>query len=343
MPPTDYERRQVKAIAEWKGEVPGWASRCLARVRQPLGRIGMRLVPESTLRKTLSALDTAIDADRQVQKFKNEAGVKSVEDLKHGPLERCDSLAERSGVRAERLALGMGAVAGVGGLPTELAGIPILLTAALRSIHRTGLCYGYRLDAKFDRSYLLAVLDLSAADDPERRQIIRDHLARLAHGEQEADGQAVGLNDIETSVAGDLALEVVPAIGDLAAIVLDYTMMKQVDRTARMVFLERWLRDTGRIDAEIAPAPAHPRDEALRNLRDLAGQAAYLTGFGVGFGVVLPVAALGRAARLLPAPAVRGARDGARDAVRSADEFQAELRETGQTLLADRQAAASAG
>ena len=71
-------------------------------------------------------------------------------------------------------------------------------------------------------------------------------------------------------MAGDLALEVVPLIGDPVTILLDYTMMKRVDRTARMVFRERWLRDAGRIEGEIAAAPSTPRrrdEEPPRPLR----------------------------------------------------------------------------
>ena len=320
---SDYERQQIEKISAWKGEAPGRVSRALARVRRPLGRIGASLVPDAALRKALDSLDAALDADGQVAKFLVESGVATVDDLKRGPLEECDRLAEHCGVRAERLALGMGAVAGAGGVVTELAGIPLLLTAALRAIHRTGLCYGYRVAASADRPYLFGVLELSTVGDPGRRRQIREHLARMAGNREVAGEPPIGLEGIERGVAGDLALEVVPLVGDPVAIVLDYTMMKRVDRTARMVFQERWLRDAGRIEGEIVPAPPHPRDDALRNLHDLAGQAVYLAGYGVGFGVTLPAAAVGRASRWLPGTMTRGVRDGARDAAHSADELRA--------------------
>ena len=167
-------------------------------------------------------------------------------------------------------------------MATGLAGIPLLLRAALRSIHRTGLCYGYRVDAPADRPYLLGVLELSTVDDPGRRLIIHERLSQMAGGRERPEEPPIGLGGVERGVAGDLALEVVPLIGDPVTIVLDYTMMKRVDRTARMVFQERWLRDAGRIEGEIVPAPSHPRDDALRNLHDLAGQAAYLDGVRAG-------------------------------------------------------------
>ena len=103
---TDYERRKVEAIAAWKGEAPGWASRALARVRQPLGRAGARLIPDAALHKALAALDAALDADRQVQRFLAETGAARVEDLRLGPLEECDRLAVR--VRCPCRAAGAG-------------------------------------------------------------------------------------------------------------------------------------------------------------------------------------------------------------------------------------------
>ncbi len=133
----------------------------------------------------------------------------------------------------------------------------------------------------------------------------------------------ITLEGVERGLTADLALEVVPIVGDAVTILLDYSMIKRVNRTARRVFEERWLRDAGKIDGEIAPAPPHPRDDALQTLGDLAGHAVYLTSFGVSFGVTVPFALAGRAARWLPGPVNRGASDGARDAVRSVNQLQA--------------------
>ena len=101
---SDYERQQIEEIAAWKGEAPGRVSRALARVRRPLGRIGASLVPDAALRKALDSLDAALDADGQVAKFLGESGVATVDDLKRGPLEECDRLAEHCGVRAQAVA-----------------------------------------------------------------------------------------------------------------------------------------------------------------------------------------------------------------------------------------------
>jgi hypothetical protein len=141
---TVYETQRMRAIARWKGEVPGRVSRALNHIRRPLGRFGARLIPDNVTRKALDSLVAKLDADRQVQ-----------------------------------------------------------------------------------------------------------------------------------------------------------------------------------IDGEIAPAPPHPRDDALRTLGDLAGHAVYLTSFGVSFGATVPFALAGQAARWLPGPVVRGAHDGARDAVRSVNQLQA--------------------
>ncbi len=320
---TVYEMQRVRAIARWKGEVPGRVSRALHNIRRPLGRLGATLIPENITRKALDSLEAKLDTDRQVQEVLREAQVGSVREMSRQPLDECARLAKHFAVRDERRAMLMGAAAGAGGVVTEVAGIPLLLAAALRSIHRTGLCYGYRLEAESDRRYLLGVLELSTVDDPVRRLQVRRQLTRMEQGAEDEGEPPIALAGIERGLTADLALEVVPIVGDAVTILLDFSMMKRVNRTARRVFEERWLRDAAKIDGEIAPAPQHPRDDALRTLGDLAGHAVYLTSFGVSFGVTVPFALAGQAARWLPGPVGRGARDGARDAVRSVNQIRA--------------------
>ncbi len=319
---TDYELQRVRAIARWKGEVPGRVSRALQNIRRPLGRLGARLIPDNITRKALDSLEAKLDTDRQVQEVLREALVGSVRELSRRPLEDCARLAKHFAVRAERRAMLMGAVAGAGGVVTEVAGIPLLLAAALRSIHRTGLCYGYRLEAESDRR-IPAWRSRAVQPSTTRRTGCRS--AGSSPGWSRARKTTVSQSPWRASsgLTGDLALEVVPVLGDAVTILLDYSMMKRVNRTARRVFEERWLRDAAKIDGEIAPAPPHPRDDALRTLGDLAGHAVYLTSYGVSFGVTVPFALAGQAARWLPGPVVRGARDGARDAVRSVNQLQA--------------------
>lgn len=320
---TDYERQRVRAIARWKGEVPGRVSRALSKIRGPIGRLGARLITDNIARKALDSLEAKLDTERQVQEVSREARVGSIQELRRWPLEERARLAKRFAVRAERRAMLMGAATGAGGVVTEVAGIPVLLATALRSIHRTGLCYGYRLGAESDRPYLLGVLELSTVNDPVRRLQIRRQLARMEQGGEDPVEPPITLEGVERGLTADLALEVVPIVGDAMTILLDYSMIKRVNQAARCVFEERWLRDAGKIDGEIAPDPPHPRDDALRTLADLAGNAVYLTSFGVSFGVTVPVALAGQAARWLPGPVARGASDGARDAVRSVSQLQA--------------------
>lgn len=179
-------------------------------------------------------------------------------------------------------------------------------------------------------SSTLGVLELSTVDDPARRLEVRRQLTRLEQSGEDRAEPPITLEGIEHGLTANLALEVVPLVGDAVTIVLDYSMMKRVDRTARRVFEERWLRDSGKIDQEIEPAPPHPRDDALQTLGELAGNAVYLTSFGVSFGVTMPFALASQAARWLPGPVARGARDGAR----SASQFQAGWRRHGEQMPA---------
>ena len=86
--------------------------------------------------------------------------------------------------------------------------------------------------------------------------------------------------------------------------------------TARRIFQERWLCDSGKI-REIEPAEVHPRVLAP-GLSGALGRLAYSGCYSLGYGASLPfwaaAALLGPASNVL----TRGLRDGASAAARSA-------------------------
>ncbi len=254
-----------------------------------------------------------------MEEIAHEAAVEEIENLRRASLEQCDRLARSVSTRAQWFALLEGAAAGLGGAITEVGNVPVLLAAAERAIRRIGHCYGYRLETEPDRQLVLAILELSTVDDPHVRQRL---LAKLPVDGQSAPIPSPSLNGTKKAVLDDLVLEVVPFVGDALSTVLDYAFVRRVDVTARRVFQERWLRDNGTVD-KIPPAKLSHRVQTGRAARELAAEAFYLGGYGLGFVVTAPIAVAGALAARLPGPVVRGASDGARDAIESADELAA--------------------
>ncbi len=320
---TAYESEQVAEIAAWKAEQPGPVSRFLQKVRAPLGRVVGRAVPGSMVRAIAEKAEALVETHDGLQEIAREAGVHDIRELCHQALEKCDRLALGVSAQAQKLALMEGAAAGLGGFVTELGNIPILIAAAERAIRRIGHCYGETLQTEPDRRFVLNLLELSMIDDPVERSRLRE---RLLDVPTSTDGQSNGvprpsLNGVKNEVVNELMLEAVPVLGDVASVALDYAFMRRVDATARRVFQERWLRARGKVK-EIPPAPVRPI-YAHRAARELVSEAVYLGGYSAGFMIAAPVAFAGAMASRFPAPIVRGAAAGARDATTSADQFVA--------------------
>ncbi len=320
---TRYENEQIAEIAAWKAEEPrgiGWA---LKRVRAPIGRLVGKVVSGSMVHKIADKAGALVESQDGLQDVAREAGVGDVAELRSRPLEECDRLANAVSARAQKLALMEGAAAGLGGFITELGNIPVLIAAAERAIRRIGHGYGYRLDTEADRRFVLGILEVSTVDDPAERRRLLDRLRAGTLGDE------AGLNGVKHEVIDELMLEIVPLLGDMVSVALDYAFMKRVDISARRIFQERWLRDRGKvteIPAAILPGSsgAGRHAGAGQAARELVAEAAHLGGFGVGFVVTTPVAiAAALASGRLPMPAARGVADGTRAAVSSAAQFAA--------------------
>jgi hypothetical protein len=55
-------------------------------------------------------------------------------------------------------------VTGATGLPGLAADVPSIITLALRTIHKIGLCYGYESTNEMDKNFVLCILSASGAN-----------------------------------------------------------------------------------------------------------------------------------------------------------------------------------
>ena len=197
--------------------------------------------------------------------------------------------------------------AGVAGILGAALYVPVLLGAAIRAIRRIGHCYGYPLATERDRFYVMGVLELATADEPEVRQNIRARLYLLMHDPKTAP---LELHGVRQALAEDVAIEALPVLGEVAAVVLDYAFMRRVDDAARRVFQERWLRRRGKV-LVIPPAEDGLRSQSLSVAWEASREVVYLGSFGMGFVATLPMAAAAAfLKRSLPGPAIRAQRTG---------------------------------
>jgi hypothetical protein len=179
VPLNEYEARQADEIAEWKSERASLVMAAFRGMSRPLSRLASKVIPQETIRSILDRAETVSQKLDGREEIARKAGVSDVCELGKWTLEECDRLAASISAPAERLALIDGAVAGIGGVVTETLNVPLLLTATLRSIIRIGHSYGYTLDSEIDRLFVLGILELSTADEPERRQELFQQLEQL--------------------------------------------------------------------------------------------------------------------------------------------------------------------
>lgn len=282
---TDYETAQVRRIAEWKSEPPDPWNELWKRLTVPVAKTVEKVVPQRAVRHAIArSYDTAgwIAAHHDIRQ---RAGVDDLSDLHQKPLRVCDQIAVESGVIAEAVAAIEGAATGAGGIFTTLLDVPILFILGLATVRRIGHCYGYPLERKQDRHFVLGVMIAAMAGSLTLR---RDRINRLREIEElliEESEEEV-LTDEAISFLFQLEIfEGIPGVGVISGGLLNWLFMRRLEETARMVFQERWLQDNGKVDViEPAPTPAHYLVHGWAgNLHRIAHFSGYAIGFGTAF------------------------------------------------------------
>ena len=259
---TPYEQRVFKQLRAWQAEPPGWGSRLLAKPGGKVAEAVQVLVPATALRAALEG------ADRLGRKLSDErsllkrAGVAQLSDLRERPLEANDRLARTVARRALALGGATGAVFGVAGAAGLVADVPALLTLAMRTIHRIGLCYGEKPAAGDERRLALGVFALVSANSMQEKSLAlealrsgsplldaawRDGVERATERELAKDAavyslqnlaRAIGLNLGKRKIAGSI-----PVVGAAVGAAVNAWYLSDVATTARFTFQERWLRE----------------------------------------------------------------------------------------------------
>jgi hypothetical protein len=313
---TFYEKTQIEQIAAWKAELPSHASQLFNGVRIPLRKVAGTMVHEARLPELLTQLANHLNTEHDAREIARRAGVSSIKDLYHQPLEVCDRLADKISVKTEREAVIRGAVSGIGGLPTELAALPINLQASLHAVVRIGHCYGFNLKSPEDLLYILSIIELSTLEDPRRRQALRQRLYELMETKTrrlQKEQPDVKLDDmaehLADSLVEDMIWESIPIYGDIASFAISYMEMHRIDLAARRVFQERRLRAQSKVH-RIPPATEAYRHSIRRDAYYLGREVIYVGSYGSAYIVTVPAMVIGG---ILPRPVALGLIDGRKD------------------------------
>lgn len=243
-PLTPYEADQVRKIVAWQREKASFSRYIIGRLAAPFEKLSRQVITDRAsqwLMETLNAIAEQLVADHWVLRT---AGVSNYDEIKSKPLEFCDALAERVILEGRKLALGVGAVSGTGGLVTTAMGIPALLTSGLRVIHRVAQCYGHSGENRLQREIMLHILALSTASTPEDRRRALSQYQRQVQSYliDDAVHDAV-MATLQRLVFGVEAAGSVPGVGIAVNAYIHRAFVQRAGIAAQRVFQESWLRD----------------------------------------------------------------------------------------------------
>jgi hypothetical protein len=178
--------------------------------------------------------------------------------------------------------------------------IPLLFGLALRTIIQVGHCYGFPLDRPTDRAFVLGILAAALSNSRERKQRI---LARLREIEElllEETQENLVVEEAASLLFQIEVFEEVPGVGAISGAVLNHSAIHRVERTARHVFQERWLRENGKVDVIVPAADAVPVP-STSHWSDVLARGLYAGCYSLGYGLALPGLLLRRPAPHLTA------------------------------------------
>jgi hypothetical protein len=313
---TAYESQQVREIAAWKSKPPNAFAELFKRITLAGSNLIERIIPDRAVEVAIEKLYTASEMLASREDIMREAGVHDLAELRKKPLEDCDALALRIGASSRIWATIEGAATGAGGVLTTLIDVPLLFVISLRTIMKIGHSYGYPLDEEADRSFVLGIMIAALSGSLETKQ---DRLKELREIEELLLEETQEEIIAEEAFALLFQLEIfeeVPGLGALSGALLNLGFIHRVDNTARRVFQERWLRDSGKVDV-IEPLVGHTRHLAP-GWSGTLGRAAYSSCYSVSFAVTLPGWLVVSMVRPIASALTRNSGEAAGDAVRAA-------------------------
>jgi hypothetical protein len=264
----EYQKEQIRAIEEWKNEKPPVIVSAFGVVMFPISLLIQTFVPRSAIRRAISGTSWAAERFADEGDVMRKGGVSEIEALRTKDLKLSDKLANEVHNWAIGIASAEGVGLGIWGIYGLMLDIPFIITFALRTIHKIGLCYGYKSKDEKGRQFVLALLSAAAANTASERvdavkmlraidvMIAKQTLKRVTEKAVERQlaketvmisvknlGKKLAINITERKI-----LQAIPAIGAVVGASVNGWFINDVSWAARRAFQERWLIENNWID-----------------------------------------------------------------------------------------------
>ena len=254
---TVYEAMQVAKINEWKNEEPGVIAQGLAALMSPFAKLVDIVVPQSALEGALKACNGAGEFLADEGDILRDGGVKTIEELRKKDLVLSDQMANEVHNWAIGMATAEGAAVGTMGGAGIAIDIPVLMTFSLRTIHKIGLCYGYKADTDEEKQYVLQILSAVGSNSLKEKQVALYQLATLKNAlkvpwsKMVKDNAAQALlllirqlcRQMGVNLTKRKAMQIIPIIGGLVGAAINGNFIRDLGYGAIRSYQERWLTD----------------------------------------------------------------------------------------------------
>lgn len=234
----------------------------------PVTRVVQKVIPQAAIRGAIDAANSAGKWLSDTGDIKRDGIVSKIRNLRNKDLELSDNLANNVHNWAIGMAAAEGAATGFFGILTIAADIPAIITLALRTIHKTGLCYGYESIDENDNQFILGILAASGANSVAEKvaalttlrsieevtvakQTWKAMAEKAAEQQISKEGAIMAIKNLAKQIGINItkrkALQAIPAIGSLVGGSVNGWYIKDVGWAARRAFQERWLIDNQKI------------------------------------------------------------------------------------------------
>jgi len=250
---TDYERRVLQELHDWKHPPVTLKSRAADIVERGIDEIASRLpvgFVDRMIRRGLPALNrvasmTAVDElVLAAYRRKGHPHVHSLDNIAALSLEDVERVVGTRRFAELVKGAGEGGVAGYYGAAGALVDVPALLALALRSVNVFAYSYGFDPTTDEGRAYALSVIDASAALGTKAKQVTR---AGVGFGQRMA-GREITQRLLEhlparllVRLAAMSSSKAVPVAGAATGAAFNAWFLQSVAVHARMAYRQKFL------------------------------------------------------------------------------------------------------
>jgi hypothetical protein len=252
-PLTDYERRVLQELYDWKHPPVTLRSRAADAIELGIEQIAGRLPTgflDQMIRRGLPVLNRAASLTAPEElvlaayRRKGHAHVRALSDIAALPLEDVERVVGTKRFAELVKGAGEGGVAGFYGAAGAAADVPALLALALRSVNVFAYSYGFDPTTDEGRAYALSVIDASAALGTQAKQVTR---AGVGFG-QRAAGKEITQRLLEhlprrlmVRLAAMSSTKAAPVAGAATGAAFNAWFLQSVAVQARMAYRQKFL------------------------------------------------------------------------------------------------------